>query len=282
MLFRSRSIDVGAVRMTERHLRHDPPRPEELLNAIGDAQDLFDDLVREHPEILRAHQIIGVAGTIVKVHIEDHQAVKAGDVLILGKPLGVGVLSAALKKGALDGAGYAAMLASTTQLNTPGQALAEIAGVHALTDVTGFGLLGHAREMALGAQLRARIQLGSVPLLPNVEQLAAAGFITGASARNWAGYQHDVKLETNITPVQQALLVLYPENIESSLGWLGEGKSQTPSSRPWRRRSRTIQKSAASERVAAVAAVAGAAVSGLAAVSPTQPVAGPETAKGFL
>jgi exopolyphosphatase/guanosine-5'-triphosphate,3'-diphosphate pyrophosphatase len=61
----SRSIDVGAVRMTERHLRHDPPRPEELLNAIGDAQDLFDDLVREHPEILRAHQIIGVAGTIV-------------------------------------------------------------------------------------------------------------------------------------------------------------------------------------------------------------------------
>jgi selenide,water dikinase len=131
---------------------------------------------------------------------------KAGDKLILGKPIGVGVLSAALKKGALNEAGYAQMIASTTQLNTPGKALANIDGVHALTDVTGFGLLGHTREMALGAKLRARIKMSSVPLLPAVEQLATEGYVTGASARNWAGYHQDVTLDPMITPVQQALL----------------------------------------------------------------------------
>ena len=147
-----------------------------------------------------------VLGLVHPDKLKRNANAKAGDKLILGKPLGVGVLSAALKKGALDSAGYAAMLASTTQLNTPGKALADIEGVHALTDVTGFGLLGHAREMALGAQLRARIHFASVPLLAGVEQLAADGFVTGASARNWAGYQHDVQLDAAITPLQQALL----------------------------------------------------------------------------
>ena len=147
-----------------------------------------------------------VLGLVHPDKLKRNANAKAGDKLILGKPLGVGVLSAALKKGALDSAGYEAMLASTTQLNTLGKALADIEGVHALTDVTGFGLLGHAREMALGAQLRARIHFASVPLLAGVEQLAAAGFVTGASARNWAGYHHDVQLDAAITPLQQALL----------------------------------------------------------------------------
>jgi selenide,water dikinase len=147
-----------------------------------------------------------VLGLVHPDKLKRNANAKAGDKLILGKPLGVGVLSAALKKGALDSVGYGAMLASTTQLNTPGKALADIEGVHALTDVTGFGLLGHAREMALGAQLRARIHFASVPLLAGVEQLAADGFVTGASARNWAGYQHDVQLDAAITSLQQALL----------------------------------------------------------------------------
>jgi selenide,water dikinase len=147
-----------------------------------------------------------VMGLVHPNKLKRNADAQAGDKLILGKPLGVGVLSAALKKGALDAAGYATMIASTTQLNTPGKALANIDGVHALTDVTGFGLLGHAREMALGAQLRARINMTTVPLLPAVERLATEGYVTGASARNWTGYQQDITLDPMITPVQQALL----------------------------------------------------------------------------
>lgn len=131
---------------------------------------------------------------------------KPGDKLVLGKPLGVGILSAALKKNVLDAAGYAAMLASTTQLNKPGKALSELAGVHAMTDVTGFGLLGHALELARGAQLSARLQMENIPLLPGVQELAQNGCVTGASGRNWAGYGHEVALSESITPTQQMLL----------------------------------------------------------------------------
>ncbi len=147
-----------------------------------------------------------VMGLVHPNKLKRNADAQAGDKLILGKALGVGVLSAALKKGALDAAGYATMIASTTQLNTPGKALANIDGVHALTDVTGFGLLGHAREMALGAKLRARIKMRAVPVLPHAEQLATEGHITGASARNWAGYHQDIILAPNISPLQQALL----------------------------------------------------------------------------
>jgi len=147
-----------------------------------------------------------VMGLVHPNKLKRNADAQAGDKLILGKALGVGVLSAALKKGALDTAGYATMIASTTQLNTPGKALANIDGVHALTDVTGFGLLGHAREMALGAKLRARIKMRAVPVLPHAEQLATEGHITGASARNWAGYHQDITLAPNISPLQQALL----------------------------------------------------------------------------
>lgn len=147
-----------------------------------------------------------VMGLVHPNKLKRNADAQAGDKLILGKALGVGVLSAALKKGALDAAGYATMIASTTQLNTPGKALANIDGVHALTDVTGFGLLGHAREMALGAKLRARIKMRAVPVLPHAEKLATEGHITGASARNWSGYHQDITLAPNINPLQQALL----------------------------------------------------------------------------
>ncbi len=147
-----------------------------------------------------------VMGLVHPDRIKRNSHAKAGDKLILGKPLGVGILSAALKKGALDAQGYAAMIASTTQLNTPGKDLSAVEGVHAITDVTGFGLLGHAREMALGANLSARINVSAVPYLPDVEKLAAEGFITGASGRNWAGYSKDIQLSSTISDVTQALL----------------------------------------------------------------------------
>jgi selenide,water dikinase len=131
---------------------------------------------------------------------------RPGDMLVLGKPLGVGVLSAALKKNALDAAGYARLIATTTQLNTPGPELAALEGVHALTDVTGFGLAGHALELARGAGLRVRIEWSGVPLLPGVRELAQQGMVTGASARNWAGYSADVELPAEFGPVDRALL----------------------------------------------------------------------------
>jgi len=112
---------------------------------------------------------------------------RAGDVLILTKALGVGVLSAAFKQGRLDEAGYRSLIASTTRLNTVGRDLAALPEVHAMTDVTGFGLLGHALEMARGSGLTADIA-AEPPLLDGVEGLARDGVRTGASGRNWTSY----------------------------------------------------------------------------------------------
>jgi selenide, water dikinase len=131
---------------------------------------------------------------------------KPGDVLVLGKPLGVGVLSAALKKEQLSPEGYAQMIAVTTKLNTPGPELAALEGVHALTDITGFGLAGHALELARGAKLTATIDWKRVPLLAGVRELAAAGHVTGASGRNWAGYGSAVQLPPDFDPAAKALL----------------------------------------------------------------------------
>ncbi len=133
-------------------------------------------------------------GLVHPDRIKRNSAARAGDVLVLGKPIGVGVYSAALKKDRLGADGYAQMIAVTTQLNTPGPRLSELAGVHALTDVTGFGLLGHLLEICRGAGLAAQVRIADVPLLAEARPLAEQGFITGASARNWAGYGHDVDL----------------------------------------------------------------------------------------
>jgi selenide,water dikinase len=131
---------------------------------------------------------------------------RPGDRLVLGKPLGVGVMSAALKKGALGDAGYARMIDSTTRLNTPGPELAALPGVHALTDVTGFGLAGHGLELARGAGCEVAIDWAAVPLHEGVRALAAQGCVTGASGRNWAGYGRDVELPAGFAPEDQALL----------------------------------------------------------------------------
>ena len=147
-----------------------------------------------------------VLGLVHPSKVKRNADARAGDVLVLGKPLGVGVLSAALKKDALGPDGYASMIANTTKLNKPGKALSEMAGVHALTDVTGFGLLGHLLELARGAKLTAQLRMTDIPLLPGVEQLAHEGFFTGASGRNWEAYSGDVNLAAAITPAQKALL----------------------------------------------------------------------------
>src|SRR6266849_6420765 len=145
-------------------------------------------------------------GVIHPQRIKRNSTARAGDAIVLGKALGVGILSAALKKGALSEEGYRQMLASTTQLNTVGHRLPEIAGVHAMTDVTGFGLLGHLAEICRGSRLGARVAFESLPVLPAALSLAQQGYNTGAAARNWASYGHDVRLPDDLAPWQQALL----------------------------------------------------------------------------
>ena len=145
-------------------------------------------------------------GLVHPKRIKRNADAQPGDVLVLGKPIGVGVMSAALKKNLLGAAGYDHMVAVTTQLNTPGPDLAALPGVHALTDVTGFGLAGHALELARGAKCQVQIDWAAVPLLPGVLQLAEQGCITGASGRNWAGYGAEIALPDGFSPVQQALL----------------------------------------------------------------------------
>ena len=122
-----------------------------------------------------------------------NRTARPGDVLILTKALGVGILSAAFKQERLGSDGYKALISSTTQLNAVGPELAELDGVHAMTDVTGFGLLGHALEMARGAGLTATIFANGPAVLPGVEDLARAGVRTGASGRNWASYSASVR-----------------------------------------------------------------------------------------
>jgi selenide,water dikinase len=142
--------------------------------------------------------------------VKRNSSAKAGDVLILGKPLGVGILSAALKKGKLSEAGYKAMIDSTTKLNTPGIALAEMPGVHALTDVTGFGLAGHLLEICRGSRLSASVSFSELPFIEEALTWAKEGVATGASDRNWKGYGQDVAMPA-AAPEWQRKLVTDPQ-----------------------------------------------------------------------
>ena len=145
-------------------------------------------------------------GVVDPRQIKRNSAGQAGDVLILGKGLGVGIYSAALKKDQLPAEGYRAMIDSTTQLNTPGTELGQMQAVHALTDVTGFGLLGHGLELARGSGLTVRLRFADVPALPGAAELAQGGFVTGASGRNWASYGGGVELFEGCADWQKALL----------------------------------------------------------------------------
>ena len=146
-------------------------------------------------------------GLVHPGNVKRNAGARPGDQLILGKGLGVGLYSAAFKKGLLAPHDYDAMIASTTQLNTPGQALGCLDGVHAMTDVTGFGLLGHLLEICKASKTTAVLDFAALPLLPNVLDYAAQGCITGASARNWAGYGQHVDLdEKRFSETGKALL----------------------------------------------------------------------------
>jgi len=133
-------------------------------------------------------------GLVHPSRVKRNTDARAGDKLVLGKALGVGIYSAALKKDALDETSYRAMIASTTQLNVSGVKLAQLAGVHAMTDVTGFGLFGHLVGMCKASSVTATIEWSCVPQLANAVDLLEQGHLTGASGRNWAGYGRSVDL----------------------------------------------------------------------------------------
>ena len=149
---------------------------------------------------------LAVTGVVDPLLVKRNSGAQPGDVIILGKPLGVGIFSAALKKGLLEEGGYRAMIEVTTQLNLPGVTLAAMGGVHAMTDVTGFGLLGHLLEMCRGSSRGAYIESGRLPLLPGVLELARAGISTGASTRNWQSYGDEVRLAPPIDSALRAIL----------------------------------------------------------------------------
>jgi len=145
-------------------------------------------------------------GLIHPDKVKRNDRAQAGDVLILGKGLGVGIMSAAMKKGELSSQAYAQMIASTTKLNTPGVELADMPAVHALTDVTGFGLLGHLLEICRGSKLAAEVQWSKIPLLSEARPLLEAGFVTGASERNWTSYGPQVTMPAGDTTLQRRML----------------------------------------------------------------------------
>jgi selenide,water dikinase len=147
-----------------------------------------------------------VLGLVHPDHIKRNNTARAGDVLILGKPLGIGVLGSALKQNLLDADGYAQLLATTTQLNAVGPELARLDGVHALTDVTGFGLLGHLLELCRGARLGARLEAASLPLLAAAVPLAQQGVGPGAIARNLASFGDTVRFAPDVPAWQRHLM----------------------------------------------------------------------------
>jgi len=149
---------------------------------------------------------LAVIGLMSPSALRRNSEARTGDALILTKPLGVGVYSAAIKKGALSPEAYHEMIEVVTRLNVVGTDLAQDPAVHAMTDVTGFGLLGHAIEMARGAGMTVNLRLGDLPLLRHVEALVRAGFATGASSRNWASYSEAVSLPPELPEWQRKLL----------------------------------------------------------------------------
>ncbi len=149
---------------------------------------------------------LAVIGTCRREAVRRNADARAGDALILTKPIGVGVYSAAIKREALDEAAYRDFVGTTTRLNRVGTDLATDPAVHAMTDVTGFGVLGHGLELARGAGLTLVLDAGALPLLPRAAELAKEGFVTGASHRNWTAFGADVDLPDDLPDWRRHLL----------------------------------------------------------------------------
>ena len=178
---------------------------------------------------------LAVIGLVHPERVLRNTGARAGDILVLSKGLGVGVISAALKKAALpkarEEALYATLVDSTTRLNAVGHSLASIPQVHAVTDVTGFGLLGHGLEICRGSGLAAHVRFGDLPLLDGVAELARVPYRTGAAVRNWDSYGKEVELAAGVAEWQRdvmadpqtsggLLIAVAPDGVETVLAQL--------------------------------------------------------------
>jgi selenide,water dikinase len=141
---------------------------------------------------------LAVIGLVDIDKIKRNIGARPGDALILAKGLGTGFMSNAVKSGKLSAAGYAELIATTTRLNDIGMALAERDDIHAMTDVTGFGLLGHLSEVCQGSGVAARLELSAIPMLAAGRELAQSGVNTGAAGRNRFAFANAVVLPDDL------------------------------------------------------------------------------------
>jgi selenide, water dikinase len=155
---------------------------------------------------------LAVNGLVATTQVKQNNAARAGDLLFLTKPLGVGILTTAEKKGILQEAHKGLAATQMMQLNKVGEQLATIPGVHAMTDVTGFGLLGHLCEMAEGSNLSAEIALGQVPqIIDNLQAYIDQKSIPGGTHRNWDSYGEKIAFAQHIHPNNAKALLADPQ-----------------------------------------------------------------------
>ncbi|HEU4472959.1 MAG TPA: selenide, water dikinase SelD [Flavisolibacter sp.] len=154
---------------------------------------------------------LAVTGTAPVQQLKRNNTGQPGDILFLTKPLGVGVLSTALKRGLLQEAHYIEFIRQVTSLNKVGEALSAISGVHAMTDVTGFGLLGHLIEMAQGSRLSAKLDYAAIKKMEGFDGYLAQKVIPDATFRNWNSYSQKVQFEKGVNVMEAFNLLPDPQ-----------------------------------------------------------------------
>ena len=154
---------------------------------------------------------LAVSGLVEINNLKKNNTAKSGDHIFITKPLGVGVLSTAQKRGLLKPEHLQAMIKQMTQLNSIGEALGKINGVTAMTDVTGFGLLGHLIEMAIGSGLSAEINYAALPVADGVKEYLAQRIIPDATYRNWNAYSADTGFEKGVNVMEAFNLLPDPQ-----------------------------------------------------------------------
>jgi len=154
---------------------------------------------------------LAVTGAVSVKNLKRNNTAQAGDYLLLTKPIGVGVLSTALKRGVLQNEHYNALIEQMAALNKIGEALGKIEGIHAMTDVTGFGLLGHLIEMAEGSGLSAELNYSAIKKVEGLDDYLKQRTIPDATFRNWNSYSHNVQFEKGVNVMEAFNLLPDPQ-----------------------------------------------------------------------
>jgi selenide, water dikinase len=152
-----------------------------------------------------------VNGLVEIENLKRNDTAQEGDVLLITKPLGVGILATAQKRGLLTEADLSLLVKQLTTINKAGQALGKVKGVHAMTDVTGFGLAGHLTEMMEGSKLTAQLSYAKIPIIPQVRNYIAQKAIPGATARNWNASCNGIELAASIDEIEASLILPDPQ-----------------------------------------------------------------------